>query len=117
MKQTFTFGQAHRANDGTPLGNRYVIIEGEDSRDIMFRLFGPFWAFQYDTPEDAGKDKYGLTEYVIPDTQVYRHDVRGCDDNCTGRCVHAHIGGPCIPCDCACHHGGTGYDDIHGEDK
>ena len=95
MKQYFTFGYGHFANDGTPLRDRYVIIEGEDWNDCrqkMVHHFGPKWAFQYNAPEEAGAERYGLTEYIIPESQTYRHDESYCHDTCDSK-----------HCSCICH--------------
>jgi hypothetical protein len=96
MKQFFTFGPGHVANDGTRMGERYVVIEGETFDDIrreMFHKFGARWGYQYSTLEGAGAEEYQLTEYVIPETQIYRHNS-DCIDTCES-------------CLCICHHGGT----------
>lgn len=57
----FTFGVDH------PLGKCFVRIHGTDheAREEMVRRYGLKWAFQYKTEDEAGTQKYHLTE--IPD--------------------------------------------------
>ena len=53
----FTFGCGH------PLRKYYVVIKGEDEtqcREVMVKQFGSCWCMQYDTPEAAGVERYGL---------------------------------------------------------
>lgn len=87
-----TFGPRQKAQDGTSLADRYVDLGTPPghtslSRLVAVRLFGTAWAFLYDTPEDAGASKYGLTEYKIPpgwrDHAVSAHR----DDGPCGTCV------------------------------
>ena len=52
---TFGFGQKHQ--------NGYVIIYADDpaeARDKMMEAYGPFWAFQYDSAEAAGVERFNL---------------------------------------------------------
>lgn len=64
---TFGFGHVHPYT-GEKLGNSFVRIKAETAnaaRDEMFRLFGSKWAFQYDSEELAGVQKWNLHE-VFP---------------------------------------------------
>jgi hypothetical protein len=57
VKQVFTFGY------GQEHENCYVIIYGKDKgecRDKMFKTFGSKWAFQYDSEELAGVEKWNI---------------------------------------------------------
>ena len=53
---TWGFGQQYP--------NCYTKIYGtyNSARDEMIRRFGERWAFQYDSPEDAGVERWDLTE-------------------------------------------------------
>jgi hypothetical protein len=54
---TFGFSQPHEGG--------YHVIEAEDSakaREEMFRKFGEKWAFQYDSAEAAGVERWNLRE-------------------------------------------------------
>lgn len=54
----FTFGV------GTINAGRYVIVYDStygEARNVMFKVFGSTWAFQYASAEEAGVDKYNLT--------------------------------------------------------
>lgn len=55
----FTFGFGHA------LTNCFVAVKSENSnaaREEMFRVYGAKWAFQYDSREAAGVDRWNLTE-------------------------------------------------------
>lgn len=54
----FTFG----VNDAK--GRNFVRINStyDGARDEMVRRFGKGWAFQYPSEEDAGVERFGLTE-------------------------------------------------------
>ena len=55
----FTFGVNH------PLGKCYVVVGVTDSteaRELMFRTYGSRWAFQYESREAAGVERYDLRE-------------------------------------------------------
>jgi hypothetical protein len=56
---TFGSGQQHQG--------RYVRIRGRfmQARHRMFEVFGPKWCGQYATAEEAGVDRFGLTELNI----------------------------------------------------
>lgn len=53
----FTFGVGHYPPPG-----RYIVIRGtmESSRLEMIARFGQRWAFQYESAEEAGVEKWGL---------------------------------------------------------
>lgn len=55
----FTFGVNH------PLGKCYVVVRAADAvvaREKMFCTYGQRWAFQYESREAAGAERYGLRE-------------------------------------------------------
>lgn len=54
----FTFGCAHFH------ANEYVVVHGtfEEARDQMIEWFGTHWSMQYGSAEEAGIDKWKLTE-------------------------------------------------------
>ena len=87
-----TFGSKHHAQDGTPLRDRYVTVEGIDPLDARmhaFMLFGAGWGFMYASPNEAEADKFGLTEFHVPKRGWLAHSVpahrdgRECD-----ACLH-----------------------------
>lgn len=55
----FTFGFGHECSCGLSLRACYVDMP---SREAMVATYGIKWAFQYDTTEGAGVDKWGLRE-------------------------------------------------------
>lgn len=58
----FTFGY------GTNLAGCFVRIPAESSEEArtkMFDHYGPRWAFQYDSEEQAGVQRYNLTEVPL----------------------------------------------------
>ena len=59
----FTFGAEIPA-----LEHKYVVIHGTwlEARQKMHALFKHRWCSQYDSAEDAGVDKYHLTELELP---------------------------------------------------
>jgi len=61
----FTFGFGHVATGDVPLRNRFVRIRGtyEEARTEMLRRFGRTWAFQYESEEAAGVERFNLSEY------------------------------------------------------
>lgn len=75
IRQIFTFGSGHRSRAGTPLGHCYVVITATDkalARQIMEAHHGATWAFQYNSEDEAGVERWGLhlhAEYDI-DTPV-----------------------------------------------
>lgn len=79
VTQIFTFGFGHKHPvTGQSLGNMFVVIEGETKehcRCKMLNHFGNTWAFQYDTAERAGVDRFSLTELPTmefpPTTDMY----------------------------------------------
>ena len=60
---TFGWGQTH-PDTGEPLKDCYVRIPGtfEEARERMVARFGTKWAFQYESPEEAGADRFHLRE-------------------------------------------------------
>jgi hypothetical protein len=56
----FTFGS------GQAFPNGYVKIRGTfaSARQAMFDRFGPKWSMQYGSAEEAGVDRWNLTEVV-----------------------------------------------------
>lgn len=66
VKRTFTFGHGQsNPRTGQSLANHYVVIEGESNehcRATMHNHFGRNWAFEYASPEAAGKDEFNLQE-------------------------------------------------------
>ena len=56
----FTFGSDHAHPNG------YVKIRGTSNgaRAAMFERFGPEWSMQYGSAEEAGVDRWRLTEVV-----------------------------------------------------
>lgn len=59
----FTFGFNQKLPDGKDATNGYVSIRAENSeraREEMIREYGYNWAFQYDSKEAAGVEKYNL---------------------------------------------------------
>jgi hypothetical protein len=54
----FTFGFNHAHPHG------YTVIHGtvDSSREEMYRRYGNKWSMQYRSAEDAGVEKYKLTE-------------------------------------------------------
>lgn len=69
----FTFGSDHKHPGG------YVKIYGEyaGAREEMFRLYGNKWAFQYESMEAAGVERFKLYEvlYDGPDRVITDKDV------------------------------------------
>lgn len=69
----FTFGSNHtHPVTGQTLTNAYVRINGtyESARAKMVEAFDNRWAFQYESADEAGVDKYSLTEVEVPTTPV-----------------------------------------------
>jgi hypothetical protein len=52
----FTFGTGHLYPNG------YVVFHGTyaSAREQMFEIFGPRWAFQYNSAEAAGVERFNL---------------------------------------------------------
>lgn len=63
MRWVFTFGVGHG------LAGHYVRSpEGMDfmqARMWMIEKFGTAWCAQYESPEEAGAEKYGLVEFMV----------------------------------------------------
>lgn len=55
----FTFGVDH-----PQYSMYYVVIKGSwnEARGEMIKRYGSRWSFQYDSPEAAGVERYGLKE-------------------------------------------------------
>jgi len=73
MKQIFTFGPGHLGGTGF---YHYVVVHGRDRshcRELMLQTFGDKWAFQYDSEERAGVEKYGLILHVTIGAHDRRH--------------------------------------------
>lgn len=67
----FTFGSAHTNADGSPLRDRYTIIEANDehaARLLMYERRGQKWCTSYRSPESAGVSEFSLT--LIPFDQL-----------------------------------------------
>jgi hypothetical protein len=65
----FTFGSNHVHPDtGQRLMNAYVKVFGTEAsaRLVIGACFGNAWAFQYDSAEAAGVEKYNLFEVELP---------------------------------------------------
>jgi hypothetical protein len=62
----FTFGFGHTDPvTGESRSNKFVRIKAEgyeQARERMKATFGTQWAFQYESEEEAGVEKHGLTE-------------------------------------------------------
>jgi hypothetical protein len=60
----FTFGYDHEDN-GIELRNKYMVFFGtyDEARYMMYEMFDNKWSHQYSTKEDAGVDRFNLTEY------------------------------------------------------
>lgn len=59
MKQFFTFGHGH------PFYGYYQVVVATgrgQARELMVKYFGTQWAFQYDSEDEFGVDKFGLIE-------------------------------------------------------
>lgn len=75
----FTFGSGHKltitpaaggmpAGAGVPLDRFYVRVHGTwmSARLRFAAVYGTAFASQYDSPEEANADLYGLTEITLP---------------------------------------------------
>ena len=66
MKQyIFTFGFGHHCRCGARLANMYVRVEAENyeqARKTMVAEWRTKWAFQYESKEEAGVEKFNLRE-------------------------------------------------------
>lgn len=61
----FTFGAGHvHPITGAPLDNRFVRIRGthDSAREEMFARFGPKWAHNYESEDEAGVERFALVE-------------------------------------------------------
>lgn len=71
----FTFGFGHFDREtGAPLSKTFVRVPAsswEEARQIMVANCGRLWAFQYDSEDEAGVSKYGLTEVPLGTQATY----------------------------------------------
>ena len=67
-----TFGSNHFGEISGSLGNSYMKIEGDwaQVRSRIVDLANDAFAFQYESEEEAGVDRFGLT--LVPEQRVYR---------------------------------------------
>lgn len=68
MRFYFTFGFSHVNGDGTPLRDRYCVVEAEDefkARRKMFDVRGQRWSNAYESADAAGVEEFGLTEIAL----------------------------------------------------
>ena len=67
-----TFGSNHFGEISGSLGNSYMKIEGDwaQVRSRIVDLANDAFAFQYESEEEAGVDRFGLT--LAPEQKVYR---------------------------------------------
>jgi len=68
MTYYFTFGSNHLDRDGSSLGRSYAAIEADDepsARALMHDIRGGSWCTSYLSPEEAGVEKWGLSEVSI----------------------------------------------------
>ncbi len=61
-KWYFTFGQGHYTPEGYPLKDVVVEIEGSygEARQLLVEVVGDMFAFQYESKEAAGVERFGL---------------------------------------------------------
>ena len=67
-----TFGSNHFGEISGSLGHSYMKIEGDwaQVRSRIVDLANDAFAFQYESEEEAGVDRFGLT--LVPEQGVYR---------------------------------------------
>ena len=67
-----TFGSNHFGEISGSLGDSYMKIEGDwaQVRSRIVDLANNAFAFQYESEEEAGVDRFGLT--LVPEQGVYR---------------------------------------------
>jgi len=69
----FTFGTNHvHPVTGESLGRRFVAIKAADAataRVEMFAAFGPKWAMEYASRENAGVERFGLVELDLEEVR------------------------------------------------
>jgi hypothetical protein len=96
-----TFGPNHKAQDGTPLKDRFVRLEGPDPlacRMDAFAKFGAGWGFLYADEQAAGASEYGLTEYVLPQRGWLAHSLAAHRDGTEcDACLHLAPSGQRLP--------------------
>lgn len=68
IEQIFTFGYGQQCPyTGKNLADHYATIiapDTETARKIMLAVFGRTWAFQYDSPEAAGVERFHMVEHA-----------------------------------------------------
>ena len=68
VTRIFTFGYGQHCPFTTQeLIGYYVTVVAPEAglcRQVMFRTFGREWAYEYDSPERAGVERFGLIEYA-----------------------------------------------------
>lgn len=68
ITQVFTFGYGHVCPyTGQKLDDHYATVTAPDHAQcvaLMVGMFGSQWAFQYDSPEAAGVERFGLVEHM-----------------------------------------------------
>lgn len=67
-----TFGSNHFGEISGSLGDSYMKIEGDwaQVRSRIVDLANDAFAFQYESEDEAGVDRFGLT--LVPEQRVYR---------------------------------------------
>jgi hypothetical protein len=66
----FTFGTNHLHPDtGKNLGNSCVRVHGtfQSARAAIIDVFGTTWCGRYDSADEAGIERFGLTKIPLPD--------------------------------------------------
>jgi len=73
----FTFGTDHVTDTGMSLFGYYTVIDGdyEQARKQMFEARGPKWAFQYETEEEAGVERFNLEFIPFEDIVLSEEDM------------------------------------------
>lgn len=68
IEQVFTFGYGHVCPyTGRKLADHYAVVvapDKEQCRALMVGMFGKQWAFEYDSAEAAGAERFGLVEHM-----------------------------------------------------
>lgn len=65
----FTFGMNHlHPETGQSLGNSYIRVHGtfESARTAIVNVFWTAWCWQYASADEAGVERFGLTEVPLP---------------------------------------------------
>lgn len=63
----FSFGFDHTTETGYPLRDKYLKVVGTygEAREIVVRHRGAKWAFQYNTEEELGVERFGLAQITL----------------------------------------------------